>query len=220
MALDGVVRRWGSSSTSATTTAPSPARTSTGPRSSTDASILLGGETGTGKEMIARVIHALSPRREAPFMAVNLSAIPETLLDSELFGHEKGAFTGAQSARKGRIEEGERGTLFLEIGDLSSNVQVKLLRVLEQRSFERLGSGTPRRADFRLVCATHRDLEALVATERFREDLFYRNNVIRIQLPPLRERGDDIRLLADYFLEQYAESRLRSGLRPLPGRAA
>jgi DNA-binding NtrC family response regulator len=173
----------------------------------TDVSILLGGETGTGKEMIARVIHLLSPRRDAPFMAVNLSAIPETLLESELFGHERGAFTGAQAMRKGRIEEGHGGTLFLdEIGDLTPNIQVKLLRVLEQRSYERLGSSTARAADFRLVCATHRDLEALVREGRFREDLFYRINVVRIELPPLRERKNDIPLLAEHFLEMYADA--------------
>jgi transcriptional regulator with PAS, ATPase and Fis domain len=170
----------------------------------TDASILITGETGTGKEMIARALHALSRRRDAPFMAANLSAMPETLVESELFGYDKGAFTGAQAMRKGRIEAVEGGTLFLdEIGDLSPAIQVKLLRVLEQRTYERLGSTAPRAADFRLVCATHRNLADLIAEGKFREDLYYRINVVHIHLPPLRERGDDVRLLAEHCVERY-----------------
>jgi DNA-binding NtrC family response regulator len=170
-----------------------------------DVSLLLTGETGTGKELVARALHALSPRRDGPFMAVNLQAIPETLVEGELFGHEKGAFTGADAARKGWLESADGGTLFLdEIGDLAASIQVKLLRVLEQRTFERLGSRTSRRADFRLVCATHRSLEERVAEGSFREDLYYRINVVRIDLPPLRERGDDVRLLAEHFLAAFA----------------
>jgi DNA-binding NtrC family response regulator len=172
-----------------------------------DASVMLIGETGTGKEMMARAIHALSSRREGPMLAVNLSAIPESLVESELFGHEKGAFTGARTSRSGRLEAVEGGTLFLdEIGDLSLNVQVKLLRVLEQRTFERVGGTRPRRADFRLICATHRDLAAHVADGTFREDLYYRLDVVRIALPPLRERREDIPLLAEYFLARCCDS--------------
>jgi transcriptional regulator with PAS, ATPase and Fis domain len=180
----------------------------------TAASVMFLGETGTGKEMMARALHALSHRREAPFVAVNLQAMPETLVEGELFGHEKGAFTGAQNARKGLLEAVEGGTLFLdEIGDLAPAIQVKLLRVLENRTFERLGSTASRKADFRLVCATHRDLEQLVSEGRFREDLFYRVNVVRIELPPLRERGDDIRELAEHFVARYQESFGMRGLR-------
>jgi transcriptional regulator with PAS, ATPase and Fis domain len=157
--------------------------------------------------MMARALHALSHRRDGPFMAVNLQAVPETLIEGELFGHERGAFTGAESMRKGRLEAVEGGTLFLdEIGDLSAGTQVKLLRVLEEKTFERLGSTTARKADFRLVCATNQPLEELVAAGTFREDLYYRINVVRIELPPLRERGEDVRLLTEHFLDTFRRS--------------
>jgi DNA-binding NtrC family response regulator len=173
----------------------------------TDTTVLLGGETGTGKELVARTVHAISHRRAGPFVAVNLSALPETLIESELFGHEQGAFTGASAGRKGRFESAEGGTLFLdEIGDLAPSVQVKLLRVLEERRFERLGSNTARDADFRLVCATHRDLEEMVAEGKFRADLYYRINVVHVTLPPLREREGDILLLAHHFLRRHCKS--------------
>jgi DNA-binding NtrC family response regulator len=173
---------------------------------SSDASVLLVGETGTGKEIVARAIHAMSRRGNAPFLAVNLSALPESLVESELFGHEKGAFTGAQASRPGRLDAVDRGVLFLdEVGDLSLSVQVKLLRVLEERTFERLGSTTSRRTDFRLICATHRDLDAMVAERSFREDLYYRINVVRIVLPPLRERREDVPRLVEFFLEKFAD---------------
>jgi transcriptional regulator with PAS, ATPase and Fis domain len=172
----------------------------------TDTTVLIGGETGTGKELVARTLHAISHRREAAFIPVNLSALPETLIESELFGHEQGAFTGAGTGRKGRLEAAEGGTLFLdEIGDLSPNIQVKLLRVLEERQFERLGSNKARAADFRLVCATHRDLEQLVAEGTFRADLYYRINVVHLRLPGLREREGDVLLLADHFLRRHCD---------------
>jgi len=163
----------------------------------TDSTVLILGETGTGKEVVARHIHYHSLRREGPFVAVNCGAIPAELLESELFGHEKGAFTGALTARKGRFELAENGTLFLdEIGDMSLQMQVKLLRVLQERQFERLGSGRAMPANVRIVCATHRNLEAMVAEGTFRGDLFYRINVFPIQMPALRERREDLPLLA------------------------
>jgi DNA-binding NtrC family response regulator len=171
-----------------------------------DASVLLVGETGTGKAIIARGLHALSQRRNAPFLAVNLSALPESLAESELFGHEKGAFTGARTSRQGRLDAVEGGILFLdEVGDLSLSVQVKLLCVLEEPTFERLGSTSARRADFQLICATHRDLDAMVAAGSFREDLYYRINVVRIALPPLRERREDVPRLAEHFLTRFCD---------------
>lgn len=172
----------------------------------TNTTVLLTGATGTGKELLARAVHTLSPRAEAAFIPINLSALPETLVESELFGHELGAFTGARSTRIGRVEAADGGTLFLdEVGDLRLDTQVKLLRVIEERQFERLGSNEPRQVDFRLVCATHRNLEEMVAEGTFREDLYYRLNVMRIKVPSLAERPDDIPLLAQHFLDHYAE---------------
>lgn len=179
----------------------------------TDAAVLLLGETGTGKELLAKAVHALSARREGPFVPLNLSALPDTLVESELFGHELGAFTGARSRRIGQLEAVRGGTLFLdEIGDLSLDLQVKLLRILENHQFTRLGSNESLQADFRLVCATHRELEARVAEGLFREDLYYRLNVVRLDVPPLRERGEDVVRLARHFLEKF---RRRAGLRQL-----
>lgn len=171
----------------------------------TNASILIHGETGTGKEVMARVVHAFSARRHGPFVAFNCAAVPETLLESELFGHEKGAFTGATSRRIGRFELARGGTLLLdEIGDMPPALQVKLLRVLQERTFERLGSTEAVSADIRLIAATHRDLAELCRTQRFRLDLFYRLNVVDIHLPPLRERQGDIVRLWEHFLAQEA----------------
>jgi transcriptional regulator with PAS, ATPase and Fis domain len=168
--------------------------------------VLLRGESGTGKEVIARTIHRLSPRSSKSFMAFSPSALPETLMEDELFGHEKGAFTGALQSRRGRFEEAQGGTVFMdEIGDLSLPMQAKLLRVLQERCFERLGSSTPLQVDIRLICATNRDLEKMVQEGAFRQDLYFRISVFRIDLPPLRERRDDIPLLAEYFIRQFAE---------------
>jgi Nif-specific regulatory protein len=160
------------------------------------------GESGTGKELAARAIHGLSMRAGGPFVAVNCAALPETLIESELFGHERGAFTGAHERRVGRFELARGGTLFFdEIGELGPLLQAKLLRVLQERSFERVGGGAPVKADIRLVAATNRDLEKEVAAGRFRADLWYRLNVVAIRLPPLRERGADVVLLADRFAQ-------------------
>jgi DNA-binding NtrC family response regulator len=173
----------------------------------TEASVVIRGESGTGKELVARAIHAASPRRFFPIVAVNCGAIPETLLESELFGHEKGAFTGAHYRRKGKIELANGGTLFLdEIGDIPPKMQVDLLRVLESHRFTRLGGTQEIESDFRLVCATNRNLEALVKEDAFREDLYYRINVFSIDLPPLRERLEDIQLLTEHFVEKYSRS--------------
>ncbi len=173
----------------------------------TDSSVVIRGESGTGKELVARAIHAQSRRRYFPLVAVNSGSIPETLLESELFGHEKGAYTGAQYRRKGKIELANGGTLFLdEIGDVTPKMQIDLLRVLETRRFTRLGGNQEIASDFRLICATHKNLEKLVEEERFREDLFYRINVFSIQVPPLRERPDDILPLATFFVEKYARA--------------
>jgi transcriptional regulator with PAS, ATPase and Fis domain len=173
----------------------------------TDANVVIRGESGTGKELIARAIHSQSERRFFPIVAVNCGSIPETLLESELFGHEKGAFTGAQYRRKGKIELAHGGTLFLdEIGDIPTKMQVDLLRVLETRRFHRLGGNQEITSDFRLVCATNRDLEALIEEGTFREDLYYRINVFVIDLPPLRDRPDDIPALTRHFIEKYAHA--------------
>src|SRR3990170_1479274 len=170
-----------------------------------EASVLIRGESGTGKELIAKAIHFASPRAAGPLIRINCAALPETLLESELFGHEKGAFTGALATRKGRFELADGGTLFLdEIGDLPLHLQVKLLRVLQEREFERVGSSRPVAVNVRLLAATHRDLEALVRAGRFRDDLYYRINVVSISLPPLRERREDIPLLLDHFVEKFS----------------
>jgi len=166
-----------------------------------EASVLLLGESGTGKDLVARSVHAASTRRDRAFVAVNASALPESLAEAELFGHEKGSFTGAVASRPGRFELAQGGTLFLdEIGTLSAAVQAKLLRAIESREIERVGGRRSITVDFRLISATNEDLEARVAAGTFREDLYYRINTIPIQIPPLRERGGDVPLLADYFL--------------------
>jgi len=168
------------------------------------ATVLIRGESGTGKELVAEALHHLSRRAEGPFVRVSCAALPETLLEAELFGHEKGAFTGAIAQRKGRFEVADGGTLFLdEVGELSPTTQVKLLRVLQEGEFERIGSSTTMRVDVRLVAATNADLRERVRVGRFREDLFYRLDVVEIALPPLRERPGDIMLLADYFRQRY-----------------
>jgi formate hydrogenlyase transcriptional activator len=172
----------------------------------TDSTVLLLGETGTGKELIARAIHNLSPRRSHAFVKVNCAAIPAGLLESELFGHEKGAFTGAVAPRTGRFELADRGTLVLdEIGDIPLELQPKLLRVLQEREIERLGSTRTRKVDVRVVAATHRALEEMIVEKQFRLDLYYRLNVFPITIPPLRERREDIPLLARYFVRQFAQ---------------
>lgn len=169
------------------------------------AAVLLLGESGTGKELLARLIHSLSPRAHRPLVTVNCAALPESLLESELFGHERGAFTGAIQRRTGVFEQADGGTLFLdEIGDLSPTVQVKLLRFLQEGEFQRLGGSGTLRSDVRIISATHKDLEACIKQGSFREDLFYRLNVVKIQIPPLRERREDIRPLVEHFVERYA----------------
>lgn len=171
----------------------------------TGATVLINGETGTGKELIAEAIHACSDRPNGPFVKVNCAAIPAGLLESELFGHERGAFTGAVSRNIGRFERANHGTLFLdEIGDLPLELQPKLLRVMQERQFERVGGAATIRADVRVVCATHRNLFEMVNAGQFRADLFYRLSVFPIELPPLRERPEDIRLLAHHFVLDYA----------------
>ncbi|HTM58563.1 MAG TPA: PEP-CTERM-box response regulator transcription factor [Candidatus Udaeobacter sp.] len=172
----------------------------------TDATVLIAGENGTGKELVAHAIHESSRRAGGPFVPINCGAIPDNLLESELFGHEKGSFTDAHRRREGRFELAEGGTIFLdEIGELPTTLQVKLLRFLQDHVVERVGGREPMRVDARVVAATNQDLPAAIKTGRFREDLFYRLSVVNIAVPPLRDRGDDLRLLADYFLDYYAK---------------
>jgi transcriptional regulator with PAS, ATPase and Fis domain len=172
----------------------------------TRATVLLGGESGVGKGMLARAIHLSSPRRDAPFVKIACSAIPENLMESELFGYEKGAFTGAVRSHPGKFEQADGGTVFLdEIGDVPASVQVKLLRVLQEREFERLGSTKTVQVDVRIVAATNQDLRAALEQGTFREDLYYRLNVVPINLPPLRERKEDIAYLVDHFLTQFSD---------------
>jgi len=167
--------------------------------------VLITGESGTGKELVARAIHSQSRRRDRPFVPVSCAALPESLLSSELFGHEKGAFTGAHIQRKGKIEFANRGTLFLdEIGEMSANIQVHLLRVLEEKEFARVGGNELVRADVRIISATNKDLKKAIASGQFREDLYYRLNVVNIELPALRERREDILLLSRHFLKKFA----------------
>jgi two-component system, NtrC family, response regulator PilR len=185
----------------------------------TTSTVLISGESGTGKELVARAIHARSERRDRPFVAVNCGALPETLLDSELFGHMRGAFTGAETNKKGLLEVAETGTIFLdEIGEMSQLVQVKLLRVLQERKFRRLGGTDEVEANIRVIAATNRDLSKMVAEGIFREDLFYRINVIPVKLPPLRERPDDIPALAEHFVAKYA-SLMKKDLQGISGAA-
>ncbi|MGB9765157.1 MAG: sigma-54-dependent transcriptional regulator [Candidatus Saccharicenans sp.] len=171
-----------------------------------EATVLITGETGTGKDLIAKLIHFSSARSRGPFLAVNLPSIPESLVESELFGAEKGAYTDAKERKIGKFEAADGGTLFLdEIGDLNPSIQVKLLRFLQEKEFYRLGSNRPLKADVRVLAATNKNLEKLVAEEKFRSDLYYRLNVIRIEVPPLRDRREDIPLLVDHFIRQYSQ---------------
>jgi transcriptional regulator with PAS, ATPase and Fis domain len=179
----------------------------------TDTTVLVTGESGTGKEVIARLIHQESRRSPGPFVALNCAALPETLLESELFGHERGAFTGALSARPGRIEQAARGTLFLdEIGEMTLTAQAKLLRVLEEREFQRVGGVRTIKADVRIITATNRDLRKAIVAGQFREDLYYRLVVFEIPIEPLRKRPDDVLALVDHFIEERAH---RIGCRPV-----
>lgn len=185
----------------------------------TDATVLLHGETGTGKELIAQAIHNVSARRQRTFIRMNCAAIPEGLLESELFGHEKGAFTGALMQKKGRFELADGGSLFLdEIGDISLELQPKLLRAVQEQEFERLGSAKTLQVNVRMIAATHRDLAAMIHDGRFREDLFYRLNVFPIEIPPLRERREDIPLLVNYFVSKLSR-RMQKHITSVPGHA-
>ena len=185
----------------------------------TDSSVLLQGDTGTGKELIAHAIHNLSSRRDRAFVRMNCAAIPSGLLESELFGHEKGAFTGALMQKKGRFELADGGSLFLdEIGDISPELQPKLLRAVQEQEFERLGSAKTIKVNVRIIAATHRDLPVLIQEGKFREDLFYRLNVFPIEIPPLRERREDIPLLVDYFVSKLSR-RMRKQIRSIPKQA-
>ena len=175
-----------------------------------DATALITGESGTGKELVARAIYHHSQRNAQTFLAINCAAIPENLLESELFGHEKGAFTGASAQRIGKFEQCNGGTIFLdEIGDMTLSTQAKILRVLQSGAFERVGGNQPIQVDVRVIAATHKPLEQAVAAREFREDLFYRLNVVRIHIPPLRERREDIPLLVNYFLKKFAQAQGR-----------
>src|ERR1039457_1319218 len=183
----------------------------------TDARVLVLGESGTGKELAAGSLHSLSQRNQASYVRINCAAIPETLLESELFGHEKGAFTGALKQKPGRVEEADGGTIFLdEIADMSKPLQAKLLRFLEDGTFTRVGGSQELRVNVRLVAATNRDITQAIAEGQFREDLFHRLNVVQILLPPLRERGDDVLLLAEHFLQMFRTSMAKNvdGLAP------
>ena len=183
----------------------------------TDSTVLVTGESGTGKELLVRALHAASPRADRPFVPVNCGAIPRDLLESELFGHEKGAFTHALRSRPGRFELADGGTIFLdEIGEMEPGLQVKMLRVLQEKEIERVGGTGCRKVDVRIVAATNRDLEAAVAAGTFREDLYYRLNVIPIHLPPLRERGQDVLLLARHFLGRFCRKKERPPLELSP----
>jgi two-component system response regulator PilR (NtrC family) len=185
----------------------------------TSSTVLISGESGTGKELVARAIHVRSARSDRPFVALNCGALPETLLESELFGHMRGAFTGADSNKKGLIEVAETGTIFLdEIGEMSPMVQVKLLRVLQERKFRRLGGTEEVEADIRIIAATNRDLSKMVAAGEFREDLYYRINVIPVRLPALRERAQDIQLLAEHFVSKFA-TQMKKDITGLSGAA-
>ncbi|HEX3111177.1 MAG TPA: sigma-54 dependent transcriptional regulator [Thermoanaerobaculia bacterium] len=180
----------------------------------TDSTVLLQGESGTGKELFARAIHQLSPRRDRPFVAINCAAIPDTLIENELFGHEKGSFTGATGRQLGKFELADGGSIFLdEIGDLGASVQSKLLRVLQERRFERIGGTAPIDVDVRIICATNRNLADEVREGRFREDLFFRINVFPVTIPPLRARRDDIDALVDFFLQRFARELAKPELR-------
>lgn len=182
----------------------------------TDSTVLLHGETGTGKELIAQAIHKLSSRRAHTFVRMNCAAIPSGLLESEFFGHEKGAFTGALMQKKGRFELADRGSLFLdEIGDITLELQPKLLRAVQEQEFERLGSNRTIQVDVRIIAATHRDLPAMMTENKFREDLFYRLNVFPIEIPPLRERAEDIPLLVTYFVAKFSQ-RMHKQINAIP----
>jgi transcriptional regulator with PAS, ATPase and Fis domain len=180
----------------------------------TDSTVLLLGESGTGKELVSRALHQLSPRASGPFVAINCAAIPEALLENELFGHEKGAFTGASGRKVGKVEMAHRGTLFLdEVGDMPLPIQAKVLRLLQERQFERVGGLQMITVDLRVVAATHRDLKQAVVERAFREDLFYRLSVFPVEIPPLRRRRGDILPLAEAFLQRHARELGRRGLR-------
>ncbi len=192
----------------------------TGKVASSDSSVLITGESGTGKELVAQAIHNNSPRCNGPMVVINCGAIPGELLESELFGHEKGSFTGAHKSRAGRFQMADKGTIFLdEIGDMSRELQVKLLRALQERKIERLGGEETIEVDIRVISATNKDLDAEVKTGSFREDLFYRLNVIPVNIPPLRERTEDIPVLVEHFQKKFAGRTRAYGIKALSGRA-